>query len=302
MSSATQMRDTIDEFADYLRVDRGLAGNTVEAYCADLRDLSEFLRGRGINEFVDASRQEIVAFVSHLQRDRGLARTTVSRKLSSVRGLYRFLLVEGKTDSDPSAEIDRPVHAQRLPQVLSVEQCQRLLEMPDRSEPTGLRDAAMIALLYAAGLRVSELVGLRMHELNLREDLVRTIGKGSKERIIPVAPLAVHLVRRYIDEARPEFERYPDEDAIFLTRLGRPFSRGGFWAMLKEYVRLAGLPEDTSPHTLRHSFATHLLSGGANLRAIQEMLGHANLATTEIYTHVSTEDLRRVYDEAHPRS
>ncbi len=296
------MRDTVEDFADFLRIDRGLAENTIEAYCTDLRDFADFLRGRGVQSYTDASRQDVIDFVSFLQRDRGLARSTVARKLSSVRGLYRFLLIEERTDLDPAADVDLPKPGQRLPKVLSVEQCQRLLETPDRSEPDGLRDAAMIALMYAAGLRVSELVDLRMHELSLSEGLVRTTGKGSKERIVPVAPLALHLVKRYIDEARPEFEKHPGEDAIFLTYRGRAFSRGGFWAKLKEYVHLADLPEDTSPHTLRHSFATHLLSGGADLRAIQEMLGHANLKTTEIYTHVSTEDLRRVYEDAHPRA
>ncbi|MEA3401380.1 MAG: site-specific tyrosine recombinase XerD [Armatimonadota bacterium] len=296
------MRDAIADFADYLRIDRGLADNTIEAYTRDLRDFADFLRGQGIEDFADASRQDVIDFVSFLQRDRGLARTTISRKLSSVRGLYRFLVIDERSDADPAADVDLPKPAERLPSVLTVEQCIRLLETPDRTDPQGLRDAAMIALLYASGLRVSELVGLRMHELNLDEAVLRTIGKGSKERIVPIAPVAIDLVRRYLREARPELERHAGEDALFLTRLGRPFSRGGFWARLKEHVRAAGLPEDTSPHTLRHSFATHLLSGGADLRAIQEMLGHSNLATTEVYTHVTTEDLRRVYDEAHPRS
>ncbi len=296
------MRETLAAFEAWLTVDRGLAGNTVEAYGRDLRDFADFLRGRGVEAFTEASRQDVIDFVSFLQRDRKLARTTIARKLSSVRGLYRFLLIDGRATADPAADIDLPRPAPRLPKVLTVEECRRLLETPDRSDTQGLRDAAMIALLYASGLRVSELVGLRLHELNLTEGLVRTVGKGSKERIVPVAPLALHLVRRYLDEARPEFERCPGEDAIFLTVRGRGFSRGGFWARLKQYVRLAGLPEDTSPHTLRHSFATHLLSGGADLRAIQEMLGHANLSTTEIYTHVSTEDLRRIYDDAHPRA
>ncbi|MGD9496993.1 MAG: site-specific tyrosine recombinase XerD [Armatimonadota bacterium] len=296
------MRDTVAAFEAWLAVDRGLAANTIAAYTRDLRDFAAFLRGRGIADFTDAARQDLIDFVSFLQRERKLARPTIARKLSSVRGLYRFLIVDGRTQADPAADIDLPKAAPRLPKVLTVEQCRRLLETPDRSDPQGLRDAAMIALLYASGLRVSELVSLRLHELHLGEGLVRTVGKGAKERIVPVAPLAVHLVRRYLEEARPAFERYPGEDAIFLTHLGRPFSRGGFWARLKEYVRLAGLPEDTSPHTLRHSFATHLLSGGADLRAIQEMLGHANLATTEIYTHVSTADLRRIYDDAHPRA
>ncbi len=296
------MRETVGDFADFLRIDRGLADNTVQAYSRDLDQFGDFLRGRGVQAYTDASRHDVIDFVGFLQRDRALARSTVARKLSSVRGLYRFLLIDGRTQTDPAADVDLPKPARRLPKVLSVEECRRLLEMPDRSKPEGLRDAAMIALLYASGLRVSELVALRMHELSLTEGLVRTIGKGSKERIVPVAPLALHLVRRYLNEARAEFERHVGEDAIFLTRLGRPFSRGGFWATLKQHVRLAGLPEDTSPHTLRHSFATHLLSGGADLRAIQEMLGHANLQTTEIYTHVSTEDLRRIYDDAHPRA
>ena len=290
------------DFVDFLRIDRGLAENTVQAYSRDLDQFGDFLRGRGVQAYTDASRQDVIDFIGFLQRDRALARSTVSRKLSSVRALYRFLLIDGRTQIDPAADVDLPKPAPRLPKVLSVEECLRLLEMPDRSTPEGLRDAAMIALLYASGLRVSELVALRMHELSLTEGLVRTLGKGSKERIVPVAPLAMHLVRRYLNEARVEFERHVGEDAIFLTRLGRPFSRGGFWANLKQHVRLAGLPEDTSPHTLRHSFATHLLSGGADLRAIQEMLGHANLQTTEIYTHVSTEDLRRMYEDAHPRA
>lgn len=296
------MRETLAAFEGWLAVDRGLAANTIEAYARDLRDYGEFLRGRGIEGFDGASRQDVIDFISHLQRDRGLARTTIARKLSSVRALYRFLLIDGRADADPAADVDLPKPAGRLPKVLTVEECRRLLETPNRAEPAGLRDAAMIALMYAAGLRVSELVRLRLHELNFEAGVVRTVGKGSKERIVPVAPLALHLVRRYLDEARPQFERHPGEDAIFLTRRGRPFSRGGFWAQLKGYVRLAGLPEDTSPHTLRHSFATHLLSGGADLRAIQEMLGHANLSTTEVYTHVSTEDLRRIYDDAHPRA
>lgn len=296
------MRETLAAFEGWLAVDRGLAANTIEAYTRDLRDWGEFLRGRGVEQFTGASRQDVIDFISHLQRDRGLKRTTIARKLSAVRALYRFLLIDGRADADPAADVDLPKPAARLPRVLTVEECRRLLETPNRSEPAGLRDAAMIALLYASGLRVSELVRLRLHELNFEAEVVRTMGKGAKERIVPVAPLALRLVRRYLDEARPHFERYPGEDAIFLSRLGRPLSRGGFWALLKGYVRLAGLPEDTSPHTLRHSFATHLLSGGADLRAIQEMLGHANLATTEVYTHVSTADLRRVYDQSHPRA
>jgi len=296
------LHNVLEAFADYLVVEKGLSANTLQAYLTDLRDYGEFLRGRGVTDFGDADRQCVVDFVSQLQRERGLARSTIARKLSSVRGLHRFLLREGWAEADPTATIDLPRRADRLPKVLSLEECIRLLETPDRSSAQGLRDAAMIGLTYATGLRCSELVGLRTHNLNLEDGIVRTVGKGGKERVVPVAERALALVQRYLDEARPQLSKYADEDAIFLTRRGRPFSRGGFWAALKQYVRLAGLPEDTSPHTLRHSFATHMLSGGADLRAIQEMLGHSALSVTEIYTHVSTEDLREVYDRTHPRA
>jgi len=292
----------LEAFADHLVVEKGLSENTLKAYLTDLRDYAEFLRGRGRSGFEDADRRCVVDYVSQLQRERGLARSTIARKLSSVRGLHRFLLREGWAEVDPTATVDLPRPADRLPKVLSLQECLRLLETPDRTSPQGLRDAAMIALMYATGLRCSELVKLRMHNLNPEAGIVRTVGKGGKERVVPVAERALALVQRYLQESRPQLAKYPDEDGVFLTRRGRPFSRGGFWAALKQYVRLAGLPEDTSPHTLRHSFATHMLSGGADLRAIQEMLGHSALSTTEIYTHVSTEDLRQVYDQAHPRA
>jgi len=292
----------LEAFADHLTVEKGLSANTLEAYLRDLRDYGEFLRGRGVTRFEDADRQCIVDFVSQLQRERGLARSTIARKLSSIRGLHRFLVREGWAEADPTTTIDLPKRPDRLPKVLTPAECLRLLETPDRSTTRGLRDAAMIALMYATGLRCSELVNLRLHNLNLEAAVVRTVGKGGKERVVPVAERALDLVQRYLAEARPELAKYPDEDAIFLTRRGRPFSRGGFWGALKQYVRLADLPEDTSPHTLRHSFATHMLSGGADLRAIQEMLGHAALSVTEIYTHLSTEDLREVYDRTHPRA
>ena len=296
------MDRALDAFADHLVVERGLSANTVEAYQRDLRDFGEFLRGRGTTAFERATRQDLVDFISHMQRQRKLSRSTIARKLSAVRGLYRFLVQEGLTESDPSANLDLPKRPERLPKVLSIQECRQLLETPNRSKPAGLRDAAMIALMYATGLRCSELVGLRMHALNFEAGVVRVTGKGGKERIVPVAPLALELVGRYLGEVRPGLVKHPEEDAIFLTQRGRPYSRGGFWAKLKEYARLAGLPPDTSPHTLRHSFATHMLSGGADLRAIQEMLGHSALSTTEVYTHLSLEDLRAVYDETHPRA
>ncbi len=275
------MQQDIDAFLRYLVADAGLAENTVTAYRRDLRDFTNFLRGAGQDSVRTATRQQVIDYLGHL-RKLGLKRGTVARKLTAIRQIYKFLLREDLTDTDP--------------------QCMRLLQVPDVSTPKGLRDAAMITLLYATGLRVSELVNLDIHALNVEEQLVRVKGKGGKERLVPVAPAALELVSRYMTTARAEFDKHGNTSAIFLTRLGRPFTRAGFWKMLKQHAAAAGLPNTLSPHTLRHSFATHLLHGGADLRAIQEMLGHSSLSVTETYTHVSDLHKKQVYDESHPRA
>jgi len=275
------LQQDIDAFLRYLVADAGLAENTVTAYRRDLRDFTNFLRGAGQDSVRTATRQQVIDYLGHL-RKLGLKRGTVARKLTAIRQIYKFLLREDLTDTDP--------------------QCMRLLQVPDVSTPKGLRDAAMITLLYATGLRVSELVNLDIHALNVEEQLVRVKGKGGKERLVPVAPAALELVSRYMTTARAEFDKHGNTSAIFLTRLGRPFTRAGFWKMLKQHAAAAGLPNTLSPHTLRHSFATHLLHGGADLRAIQEMLGHSSLSVTETYTHVSDLHKKQVYDESHPRA
>jgi len=295
------VQQDIDAFLRYLVADAGLADNTVTAYRRDLRDYSSFLRGAGHDSFRTAARQQVIDYLGHL-RKLGLQRSTVARKLTAVRQLYKFLLRDGLTDTDPTANVDGPRLTKRLPDVLSEEQCMRLLQAPDTGTPEGLRDAAMITLLYATGLRVSELVGLDIHALNIEEELVRVRGKGGKERLVPVAPAALQLVQQYLTTARAQFDRHADTTAVFLTRLGRPFTRVGFWKMLKQHAAAAGLPKTLSPHTLRHSFATHLLHGGADLRAIQEMLGHSSLSVTEVYTHVSDLHKKQIYDESHPRA
>ncbi len=295
------MQQDIDAFLRYLVADAGLAENTVTAYRRDLRDFTNFLRGAGQDSVRTATRQQVIDYLGHL-RKLGLKRGTVARKLTAIRQIYKFLLREDLTDTDPTANVDGPRLSKRLPEVLSEEQCMRLLQVPDVSTPKGLRDAAMITLLYATGLRVSELVNLDIHALNVEEQLVRVKGKGGKERLVPVAPAALELVSRYMTTARAEFDKHGNTSAIFLTRLGRPFTRAGFWKMLKQHAAAAGLPNTVSPHTLRHSFATHLLHGGADLRAIQEMLGHSSLSVTETYTHVSDLHKKQVYDESHPRA
>jgi len=297
-----QLGRQIELLIEHLVVERGLADNSVAAYTRDLEDYAAFLRGKGVDDFTEASRELVEEYLGLLRRRLRRSRSTVARKLTSLRQMHRFLVREGLTENDPTANIQAPKAGKRLPKVLSEEQCLALLTAPDQSTPEGLRDAAMMQLLWAAGLRVSELVGLQMHSINFEEGIVRVRGKGDKERIVPVARATLDLVQRYIEEARPKFLKSELEEGLFLSSRGYSFTRERFWQILKKYVIQADLPRDTSPHTLRHSFATHLLAGGADLRVIQELLGHSALATTEVYTHVSREQLRKVYDEKHPRA
>jgi integrase/recombinase XerD len=291
----------VEAFLRYLIAEVGLADNTISAYRRDLLDYCAFLRGAGLQELHDVQRQHVIDYLGVL-RKQGLKRSSVARKLTAIRQVHKFLLAETLSETDPTANLDGPGSSRKLPQVLTEAECMRLLQAPDASTPTGLRDAAMLTLLYATGLRVSELVSLDLHSLNLEEEVVRVKGKGGKERLVPVAPVALEVVSEYLLRARAEFGGDGASSALFLTRLGQPFSRSGFWRMLKKHTQAAELPADISPHTLRHSFATHLLHGGADLRAIQEMLGHSSLAVTELYTHVSAPHKRRVYDATHPRA
>ncbi len=294
------MREDIEAFVAYLVAEVGVSPHTVSAYRRDLEQYGEHLaqQGRG---FLRATEDDITAYLGEL-RHRGLSRSTVQRKLSSLRQLHKFLVREGLTDQDPTRNLATPQPAQRLPKVLTVKQCLALLEAPDLRTPEGLRDGAMLTLMYATGLRVSELVGLKRHALDPEHGVLRVRGKGGKERLVPIAPLALDLLHLYLQEARPSFEKYEGEDGLFLTKRARPMTRVRFWQNVKQYCRLADVPEDTSPHTLRHSFATHLLEGGADLRSIQEMLGHSSLGVTQIYTHVSSARKREVYDATHPRA
>lgn len=294
------MQEDIDAFLAYLVADVGASPHTVSAYRCDLQQYAEHLLAQG-RSFREATEDDITAYLAAL-RHQGRARASVQRKLSSLRQLHKFLVREGLTDRDPTRNLAAPRPGQRLPKVLTVEQCLALLEAPTLQTPEGIRDAAMLTLMYATGLRVSELVSLRRHAVDADHGVLRVRGKGGKERVVPIAPLALDLLQLYLREARPHFEKHEGEDGLFLSRRGRPMTRVRFWQSLKQYCRLAGLPEDTSPHTLRHSFATHLLEGGADLRSIQEMLGHSSLGVTQIYTHVSAARKREVYDATHPRA
>jgi integrase/recombinase XerD len=288
-------------FAESLIVERGLSRNTAEAYSLDARQWGEYLRSRGKWTYAEAERDDVWAFVEGL-RKRGLSQTSIARKQSGVRQLYKFLAREGLTDTDPTADIDPPRQQRKLPDFLTREECRRLLQAPDRSTERGLRDAAMLCLLYATGLRVSELCSLRLQDLHWDAEALRTIGKGDKERVVPVAKAALDLVRQYVLDIRPRYAVRADDDSVFLNHRGRRLSRVGFWKIVKQHALAAGIRREVSPHTLRHSFATHLLEGGADLRAIQEMLGHADLSTTEIYTHTTDAHLRETYEKQHPRA
>lgn len=292
----------MDLLVEHLVVERGLSDLTVEAYLRDLEQYAHFLHGAGCGDFTHATRAQVVAYMERMTRELGLKRSTVERKLAAARRMHKFLVAEGITDRDPTANIAAPRPGRRLPRTLSVEQCLALLAAPDRETPEGLRDAAMLTLMYATGLRVSELVSLRVHSIDFERGTVRVRGKGDKDRVVPIAAPALALVRQYVDQARGVFVEDPGEEGLFLSRRGRPMTRVWFHRLLKSYLPAAGIPPDASPHTLRHSFATHLMEGGADLRVIQELLGHASLATTELYTHVSAAQLRDVYEARHPRA
>jgi integrase/recombinase XerD len=290
----------IDTYLAYLRDVRRMSDNTLESYARDLAHLAAFAEKRGA--VVEAlERRDLEAFVRGLMAS-GLAPRSVARSVACIRGLYRFIAVERRLPSNPADDLRSPRAWPALPKFLSLEEVDRLLEQPDTTTPRGLRDKALIELLYATGLRVSELIGLRAGDLNLEEGYLTCVGKGDKQRMVPLGQTAAEWVRRYMREGRTSLVRQRASPWLFVNaRDGGPLSRVGFWKVLKAYGKAAGLSRDLSPHVLRHSFATHLLERGADLRMIQVMLGHADLSTTQIYTHVLEARLRAVYDRFHPR-
>ena len=295
------MERYVELFLGHLRVERGLAANTLAAYRADLAQWVRFLDNQGVRSPAAIRRGHITAFLLQLQRD-GRRPATVARRLAAVRAFSKFLAAEGWAAADPAEEVGSPRLAHRLPPVLGVDEVEKLLEAPDTGNPLGLRDRALLELLYAAGLRVSEAVNLRVGDLDMAAGLVRCLGKGERERIVPVGEEALRVLGAYLRRARPGFLRGRSSRYLFLNRRGRPLTRQTVWKLLKRYARQAGINREITPHTLRHSFATHLLENGADLRAVQEMLGHADIVTTQIYTHLTTRGLRAVYDRTHPRA
>lgn len=291
----------IDGFIKYLAVERGLAENTMDSYYRDLKHWQKFLANHDINRMDEIDEHKILLYLMHLKQE-GKAVTTVSRHLASIKTFYKFLLGEKLVSSNPAAKLETPKTGVRLPQVMTEDEVDKLLQQPNLSTPAGIRDKAMLELLYATGLRVSELVSLDIDQVNLDVGLLRCMGKGAKERVVPIGSVAAEYLRLYLQKGRTRLANKHSRNALFLNHLGTRLTRQGFWKILKKYVQDAGIKTNVTPHTLRHSFATHLLEHGADLRAVQEMLGHADISTTQIYTHVTQTRLKQVYNQTHPRA
>ena len=290
----------LEQFSDYLAFERGLSDRTLDAYGKDLGRFVAFLDARGVRGPRDVAHTDVRDYVYHL-KDAGLAATSIRRAQSAIRTYFSFLLGEGVVESDPSERLESPRVWRRLPDVLSRTDVERLVEAADADRPLYWRDRAMLELLYATGMRVSELVGLALNALDLEEGICMVFGKGSKERLVPVGGPARRATERYLRDVRPTLDHGRGEGRVFLNARGRPISRMAVWTLVKEASERAGVRIEVSPHTLRHTFATHLLEGGADLAAVQELLGHADISTTQIYTHVDREYLRDVHRRYHPR-
>jgi integrase/recombinase XerD len=291
----------LDRFADFLALERGASPRTNEAYLRDVTRLVTFAVIKGAPAPVDLTARLLRTYVYHL-KDLGLAPASIRRNVSAARTYFRFLLADGHVVRDPTERLETPKRWRTLPEVLTVAEIKSLLDAPTVDDPLYFRDRALLELAYGAGLRVSEWIGIGTRDVLLDEALVRVFGKGAKERLVPIGRSAIAALAIYQRELRPRLERGKGRGALFLSARGEPLSRMGAWKILKRYVERAGLTKHVSPHTLRHSFATHLLEGGADLRAVQEMLGHADISTTQIYTHVDREYLRQVHRQYHPRA
>jgi len=290
----------LDQFLHYLTVEKGLAKKTLEAYSHDLNRFLNYLQEKGIEDVLRVSKLDVRAFLLTL-RAKKLSNKTVVRNLVAIRTFFRFLTQEGKLESNPVDDLESPRLAKTLPEILSLHEVEQLLETPKPQTPLGIRDRTMLEMLYATGMRVSELVSLQMNQLNLEGGYVLLFGKGSKERGVPVGTEAIKWVSHYLKGARQKLSKGKETPFLFLNRSGRKMSRQVFWKSIKAYGRKAGIRKKITPHLLRHSFASHLLARGADLRSVQMLLGHADISTTQIYTHVTSERLKQVHRRHHPR-
>jgi len=301
------VKEIIDNFLNYLRVEKGFSQNTIVAYHNDLNQLASFIEKeatkRGsIPPWTGFDRQAMLSYLLDL-RQRNYAATTVARKVAAAKSFFSFMVAEGIIKASPIQEVRSPKIGKSLPKPISISQVRLLLEQTSKLSTTeAKRDRAMLELLYASGMRVSELVSLNLDDVDLEGGYIRCFGKGNKERVIPIYEQAALVVKEYIEGARSQLTHNSDEKALFLNVRGERLTRQGLWQILKGYAKSSGLEVAITPHTLRHSFATHMLNGGADLRSVQELLGHANISTTQVYTHLTTEHIRRTYEQSHPRA
>lgn len=294
------LNQILDQFLHYLIVEKGLSKNTIEAYGHNLNRFLTHLQKDGVQELEKVSKLEVKAFLLSLKK-KGLSAKTVVRNLVALRTFFKFLIQEGVLQTNPVEEIESPKVSKTLPEILSLKEVEQLLEQPDLQKPLGLRDRAMLELLYATGMRVSELTRLPMNQVNLEAGYVLLYGKGSKERLVPLGREAIEWMTQYLKTAREKLTKGRESPFLFINRSGREMSRQRFWKNLKTYGRKARIQKRITPHLLRHSFASHLLEGGADLRSVQMMLGHVDISTTQIYTHVTGERLKKVHERYHPR-
>ena len=292
---------SLERFRDYLALEAGNSGNTVESYVRDITRLAEYATSRGAETPQQLSAAQLREFIYFL-KDLGLAPTTIRRQISAIRTYFKFLVGEGIAARDPSERIESPKRWRTLPAVLTVPEIDKLLAAPNTDEPLAIRDRALLEFAYATGVRVSELVALKLQDIMFEDGIARVFGKGAKERLVPVGRRALGAVALYAREIRPTLDRGKTRGLLFLNARGTPLSRVGAWGVIRATARRAGLAKRVTPHTLRHTFATHLLEGGADLRAVQEMLGHVDLSTTQLYTHVDRDYLRTVHKSYHPRA
>lgn len=298
------MRDgkfALEDYVHFLKVERQLSVNTIGSYKRDLNDYLRFMDKAEVKSLDDIDRALILRHMSAL-KEQGKSHRTIARHISSIRSFHQFLLREKVTTQDPTVHLEMPKIEQKLPRVLSVQEVDRLISMPEGDKPLGQRDIALLELLYGTGMRVSELIGLDVEDIHLSMGFIRVFGKGGKERIIPLGSGAMKACEHYITSVRPELAKLKKTDALFLNMRGGRLTRQGCWKLIKEYASKAGIHQELTPHILRHSFATHLIENGADLRAVQEMLGHSDISTTQIYTHVSKNRLKDVYMQFHPRA
>lgn len=295
------MQTQINNYSHYLAVEKGLSKNTLESYRRDLNTFISFMKKQQISKPEEVDREALTLFLAELKKN-GRATATISRCVASIRSFFTYLLQEGLIENNPALELESPRIEKKLPRVLTTSEIDKLLNQPVPGEHNGLRDKAMLELLYASGIRVSELVSLNISDFDPQVGFLRCSGKGMKERIVPIGSVAINYVNEYVGKSRPRLLKTNGESALFVNQLGNRMTRQGFWKILKKYARKSKIQGEITPHTLRHSFATHLLENGADLRSVQEMLGHSDISTTQIYTQITRRKIREIYDKTHPRA